>query len=448
VILPGFKPTGAKFDIGTGDLGDEKFRDQETLHRVSNVPGDYDTLDDAIAHSQRMVRNSFISQRTLINLGPGSHLIKKKYKEVAIENNIWPYFKVHEPIFLDGKRTRALLPDDGSEPVFSDEKPVAYLPKRDPRFLNITNSLQILGSEGMRTRVCGAWRFHAPDSTGWIKEMVLINQGDGVIFVQDGDWKFEGCMFAAAGRDTLAVHVLELAGSTMVYLEQCCIQTLFSGIPDSSWASWPPGFATQGDKHYPAAYNPCPQDGYASFGLSIRGSCKCNLFRCCMQGLLLGAAVQDLSEVTFDECVIRWNQNGILQTEASTAFIRRCNFTENVRGAIGLDSLLSREGTTIGMSHCDVEGELWSSEFQPANCNLHDNRVVPLSPSFLQGPGKIDKVDPDRQVYWVANFTEEEEYSLYKEKEDDPWAHVGDVYKWLTVKERMAPSCFRDPVKP
>eukprot|EP00960_Hanusia_phi_P031899 749532-Hanusia_phi.AAC.1 len=22
---------------------------------------------------------------------------------------------------------------------------------------------------------------------------------------------------------------------------------------------WPPGFATQGDKHYPAAYNPCPQ---------------------------------------------------------------------------------------------------------------------------------------------------------------------------------------------
>eukprot|EP00960_Hanusia_phi_P031901 749532-Hanusia_phi.AAC.3 len=29
----------------------------------------------------------------------------------------------------------------------------------------------ILGSEGMRTRVCGAWRFHAPDSTGWIKEV-------------------------------------------------------------------------------------------------------------------------------------------------------------------------------------------------------------------------------------------------------------------------------------
>ncbi|EKX37366.1 hypothetical protein GUITHDRAFT_145064 [Guillardia theta CCMP2712] len=264
VILPGFKPTGTKFDIGTGDLGDEKFRDKETLHRVSNVPGDFDDLDEAVDHIRLMVRNSVTSQRTLINLGPGSHLIKKKYKEVAIQNKIWPYFRVHTPIFLDGKRTRALVPDDGAEPVQSSEKPVAYLPKRDPRFVNITNSLQVIGSEGMRTRVCGTWRFHAPGCTGWIRELVLVNQEDMVISIKDGDWKFEGCMFAAAGREILAVNVLELSGSTMVYLDQCIIQTLFPGTPDSTWAVWPPGFATQGEPMYPSAYNPCPQHAGAA----------------------------------------------------------------------------------------------------------------------------------------------------------------------------------------
>ena len=45
------------------------------------VPGDFDNLDEAVDHIRRMVHNSVTSQRTLINLGPGSHLIKKKVRD-------------------------------------------------------------------------------------------------------------------------------------------------------------------------------------------------------------------------------------------------------------------------------------------------------------------------------------------------------------------------------
>ena len=54
---------------------------------------------------------------------------------------------------------------DGREGA-GEEKLVGKEDRKDDMSL-----VQVIGSEGMKTRVCGTWRFHAPGCTGWIREV-------------------------------------------------------------------------------------------------------------------------------------------------------------------------------------------------------------------------------------------------------------------------------------
>jgi len=48
---------------------------------------------------------------------------------------------------MDGKRTRALVPDDGAEPRKSPQYPHEWLPEHGDRFVNVTLGLQVIGAE-------------------------------------------------------------------------------------------------------------------------------------------------------------------------------------------------------------------------------------------------------------------------------------------------------------
>jgi hypothetical protein len=48
---------------------------------------------------------------------------------------------------MNGKRTRALVPDDGAEPKKSPQYPHEWLPEHGDRFVNITLGLQVIGAE-------------------------------------------------------------------------------------------------------------------------------------------------------------------------------------------------------------------------------------------------------------------------------------------------------------
>ena len=81
-------------------------------------------------------------RRTVISVKSGSHLMPRRFREVSCPHD-WPFYLSHYPRYLDGKKTRARIPDDGCEPKTAEEAAPAWVPMRDTRFLNVTGPLQV-----------------------------------------------------------------------------------------------------------------------------------------------------------------------------------------------------------------------------------------------------------------------------------------------------------------
>ena len=307
--------TGRRHDFGTGDEGDESWRDVEkdrdTLDGVSFVPGDFPTLHEAVERVLEKQSESVRGRSTVISVKSGSHLMPRRFREVACPHD-WPYYLSHYPRYLDGKKTRARIPDDGCEPKTSEEAAPAWIPLRDTRFLNVTGPLHVLGSEDMTTRVCGAWRFCAPSAaSGWLRELVCLNQEEGVVFVHSASWKFDGCVFAVCGQGELAPDIMILRGHSTVVASQCTFEPLRRDAPSPEFARWPPGNPKDGVGFLPADVWPVPQDGYAGVGVDAGTRARAMLDRCLLQGLMCGVVARDAADVSLDDCVLRWNQYGV-----------------------------------------------------------------------------------------------------------------------------------------
>ena len=66
-----------RHDMGHGGYGEEKWKKhtEESLGKVTRVPGDFDTLHEAVEAVLRIPKESFRAQRTLLALGEGSFLM-------------------------------------------------------------------------------------------------------------------------------------------------------------------------------------------------------------------------------------------------------------------------------------------------------------------------------------------------------------------------------------
>ena len=92
----------------------------DKLDGVSFVPGDFPTLHDAVEQVLKRQSQSVYGQRTVISVRAGSHLIPRRFREVACPGE-WQFYLSHYPCYLNGKKTRARIPDDGAEPKTSAE---------------------------------------------------------------------------------------------------------------------------------------------------------------------------------------------------------------------------------------------------------------------------------------------------------------------------------------
>jgi len=449
-------------DFGTGDLGDETWRgvdsDRSKLDAVTFVPGDYPTLHEAVQEVMRRQKDSVIGQRTVISLRGGSHLMPRRFREVVCPGDTWPYYQTHEPRYLNGKKTRAIIPDDGSQPKTSVDHPCQWIPERDTRFLNITGPIQVLGKEDMTSRVCGAWRFHAPPATsGWLRELICVNQDEGVIFVDSASWKFDGCVFAACGRGEHATDIMILRGQSTAVASQCTFEVLRPDEPSPEWARWPPGDPKNGYGLMPIDISPLPQGGYAGVGVDAGTRSRVMMDRCLLQGLVCGILARDATDLSMDDCVLRWNQIGITMSDAPNVAGRTCTFTDNVYGAIYLEDASSIEGSVLSLMATDITGPQWGSEIRPGTIDFRHVTVRESAPEFLQegAPGyhqfeTLDTEDewvPGQGVYDVPDWRDGNNTAGY-----DPYHDVnasgtsdgvGALLKDLTVRRRNAPDAFQ-----
>ena len=92
----------------------------DKLDGVSFVPGDFPTLHDAVEQVLERQSKSVYGQRTVISVRAGSHLIPRRFREVACPGD-WQYYLSHYPRYLNGKKSRARIPDDGAQPKTSAE---------------------------------------------------------------------------------------------------------------------------------------------------------------------------------------------------------------------------------------------------------------------------------------------------------------------------------------
>jgi len=471
-VLPG-GGTGARgrvrHDFGTGDLGDETFRDFENdrggmVDAVTFVPGDYPTLREAVDDVLRQQRESVHGRRSVISLRPGSHLMPRQFREVSCPDGTWPYYQSHYPRYLNGKKTRALIPDDGAEPKISEDHPCQWLPMRDTRFVNITGPIQVLGSEDMTSRVCGAWRFRAPDAiSGWLRELVCLNQEEGVVFVESASWKFDGCVFAACGRGALATDILILRGQSTIVASQCTIEALRPDEPSPEWARWPPGNPKDGVGVIPPDISPMPQGGYVGAGVDAGTRTRVMLDRCLLQGLLCAVVARDACDLSLDDTVLRWNQYGITLNDAAMVSARTCTFKDNVYGAFFLEDETSIEGTSLSIMASIIVGPQWATDIRPG---LLDERALTVEESaadFLQpgAPGHHRFQELYQEDDWVPgkgewdlpdwrhgnNTAEEDGYEPYRDVDGEgpelPSDGVGSLLKDLTSRRRNAPAAFQ-----
>ena len=449
-------------DFGSGDLGDESWRsvdaDRDKLDTVTFVPGDYATLHEAIEGVQQRQSGSITAQRTVISLRAGSHLMPRRWREVAVPGKTWPYYQSHAPRYLNGEKTLALIPDDGCEPKTSEDYPCQWLPERDTRFLNITGPIQVMGSEEMTSRVCGAWRFHAPPSVaGWLRELVCLNQEEGVVFVHSGSWKFDGCVFAACGRGELATDIMILRGRATVVASQCTFECLRPDPAGPEWARWPPGLPSNAVGVFPIVVSPLPQNAYAGVGVDAGMRTRVMLDRCLLQGLVAGVLARDATDLSVDDSVFRWNQFGLVLNDAPHAVVRSCTFRDNVYAAFYLEDESSVEGCIFSVMASDIVGEVWGSEWRPARLDQRDLTHQQSAPEFI-GPGapghhrfqRLDEEDdwmPGKGTWsfpdWEAgNCTDG--YNPYKDVGGSGSTDgVGALLKDLTIRRRNAPAAFQ-----
>jgi len=195
----------------------------------------------------------------------------------------------------------------------SEEQGHLWIKSRDTRFFNVTGPLQVLGEPGMRTRVLGCWRIHAPGCTGFLREMALINQEDYVVVLEDGNWRIDRCLLSASGRGPVGTDIVRVAKFSTLLLQHSTIQLLSWDAPNPEWARWPQGKPANGDaaKDLISAYeNVCPQGGSVCYGLSTESQTKVVVDSCIFEGLGAAACIIQMSEVSFDRCLFRWNQIG------------------------------------------------------------------------------------------------------------------------------------------
>ena len=446
-------------------MGDESWRgvdsDRAKLDSVTFVPGDYPTLDQAVEEVQRRQKDSVLAQRTVISLKSGSHLMPRRFREVVCPGKIWPYYQSHYPRYLDGKKTRARIPDDGCEPKTSEDHPCQWLAERDTRFLNITGPIQVLGAEDLTTRVCGAWRFHAPNAvSGWLRELVCLNQEEGVVFVHSASWKFDGCVFAVCGRGEIAVDIMILRGQSTVVASQCSFEVLRDDDPSPEWARWPPGKPRDGTGITPIDVSPIPQGGYAGVGVDAGMRTRVMIDRCLLQGLVCAILARDATDVSVDDSILRWNQYGVALNDAPHVVARTCTFKDNVYGAFYLEDEKSVEGSMLTIMMSDIVGPQWGSEIRPGHLDERDVAVSESAPDFIKPgapghhrflqlyeendwePGQGSWSFPD----WEAgNYTDG--VDPYRDVDGkgptDPADGAGALLKDLTKRRRNAPGAFQ-----
>ena len=342
--------TQCSMPVGTGAFGGPTFKrslrnddDPEgeaaaDKRKVYRLPRDFPTLERAVQHVQEQTTKRGTVSKPLIYLEEGSYLVDRRFKEVAVSQDGWQYYQSHIPIYLDGRQTRALVPDDGSEPEVSPNYPCLFLPTRDVRFINITAPLMMMGTPSLRSRVCGALRLHARGACS-LRQLVCLNQEEGVIFAEDGGWAFDGCKLMVSGTGMVPPDIIYVRNRAMVHLLRSTLRPLRRDPPSPEWAAWPPGRPKNGGgvggrTGVPAECNPSPQGGFAGFGVHASGDTKVVIERCEFLGLLAGVGAFGLTDLSVDDSLIQWCQYGVAAEGSPNLALRGCNFTDNVHGAV------------------------------------------------------------------------------------------------------------------
>jgi hypothetical protein len=112
----------------------------------------------------------------------------------------------------------------------------------------------------------------------------------------------------ACGRGELATDIIIIRGQSTVVASQCTLETLRADPPSPEWARWPPGNPKNGVGFLPLDMSPVPQGAYAGVGVDAGTRSRVMLDRCLIQGLVCGVLAREATDVSMDDCVVRWNQ--------------------------------------------------------------------------------------------------------------------------------------------